>query len=792
MNIIKRNGVSEDFNPVKITQRIKAQAKGLNVNTDQLFVDVIKSIANDMKSIDIDELIVNISATKKILHPDYGKLAARVAATRLQKECKLSLLEIATLGLSEDVLSKKYLDIVTKFAPLVEGKINNSKDMDFDIFGLQTVIDRYLLRVNNRVIETPQQMYMRIAFTVVDHNENDDDVIAKAIIKTYNLLSDGYYTHATPTMMNAGRKKQQLSSCFLLETGDSLEELMDTNKELANLSKHSGGIGLSITPIRAEGTMVAGIGKSQGLMPALKNYETILRWFNQLGMRRGAGAMYLEPWHKDIMTFLDIRKNQGKEEMRARDLFTALWACNLFFERVKNDGDWYLFCPHEILIHSGIKLQDLYGKAFEDAYIRLCEDPTISKVKVRAVDVFTKAIESQIETGAPYIGNKDEINLKSNQKNAGVVKSSNLCIEVVQVATPDEIANCNLASTCLNKFVENGVFNFKKLYEVILIVAENTDNVIDVNYYPEKKAEYSNMKLRPIGIGVQGLADVFAKMKISFDSVEAKKLNKEIFETIYFAALTASKNKAIAYEKYKKFNGSPASEGILQFDMWKGTELSGMWDFDTLKEEIIKYGLRNSLLVALMPTASTSLILDNNECFEPFVSNAYARNTLTGTFQVINKHLVKDLEELGLWNENTGKIIIANDGSVNTINPSLRDDDRKIVQEFLDQIPNEVKAIYKTIWEYSMKTIIDMAADRAPFVDQTQSMNLFISDPTVSKVGSMHLYSYNKKLKTMMYYLRTKTKTEANKKLGLNLEDNKNLTPKRPENSMFECVGCSA
>lgn len=790
LKIKKRDGRFEPFNPNKILSRIKTQAKGLSVNADYLFLDVTKLIGDNMSSIDLDELIIRTAASKKIDHPDYGTLAAKILATRLHKECTSTLLEIAEIssqGFKASALDINYLEKVKKYGSQLDEILQHERDFNFDIFGLSTLVDRYLLKFNKKIIESPQQMYMRVALIVADDN-------IESVTKTYNLLSSGYYSHATPTMMNAGRIKQQLASCFLLETGDDIDELMGDLTDMAKLSKYAGGLGVSITPVRASGSDVAGLGQSQGILPLCKEYEQTMRWINQLGMRKGACAVYLEPWHKDFYTFLDLRKNSGKDDIRARDLFLGVWASNYFFECVENDTPWYLFCPNEILEKTGIKLQDLVGDEFKEKYLELIENKDVPKIKVEAQDVWCKIIDSLIETGMPYILNKDESNIKSNQKNAGIIHNSNLCAEILEVTNRGEIATCNLSSICLPKFVENEKFNYSKLLEITKFAVHNTDNVIDVNYYPVDRTKFSNNKMRPIGIGVQGLADVFAMMKIPFDSEQAAKINKNIFEVIYYASLEASMEKAKVEGTYSKYEGSPISKGIYQFHEWgvTPTGIDGILNWEQLMKEISKYGIRNSLLVALMPTASTSLILDNNECFEPFTSNVYARKTLSGTFQVINKHLVKELIKINLWNKDTWKIIVANKGSVNILNKELIGEDKEIVEKFLEQIPNNLKEIYKTVWEISMRSIIDMAADRSAYIDQTQSMNLFIAEPNISKVSSMLMYAAKRKLKTLVYYLRTRTKIEADKKLAFRLSDINVVEVVKPENSLFECVGCSA
>lgn len=790
MKIIKRNGRSVQFNPNKIFRRIKEQAKGLKVDATEIFVEVTSGIADKMKTVEVDNLIAEIGSGKIIQHPDYSKFSANIVMTKIQKDLKFTLSEIAQMGYEAGILNEQYLKRVEKYGEDLETELDFDRDFNFDYFGLKTLADRYLLKINHQLVERPQQMYARIALTVSEDN-------LASIKETYNLLSTHWYTHATPTMMNSGRVDQQLLSCYLVQNEeDSLDGILNTQKDIAKLSKFGGGIGLAISNIRAKDSDVRGIGKSNGLMPMMRSYNELMKWFNQLGMRKGSCAMYLEPWHKDILTFLDVRKNNGAEEMRARDLFTALWLPDLFMEAVKNNDSWYLFCPNEVKKSTNIDLQQLYGEDFKVAYNSLVENEDISKQEVKATDIWLKIVENQMETGTPYMGYKDHVNNKSQQSNIGPILSSNLCIEIVEHTAPDEIAACNLSSIALPKFVKNdGTFDYNHLYYITQKVAKNTNNVIDVSFYPVDKANMSNLKHRPIAIGVQGLADVFALMGLSFASDEAKEVNKRIFETIYYSALEASCDIAKKDEPYSTYEGSPISNGQFQWKMWglDETQLSGLWDWNKLEQKINKHGVRNSLLVALMPTASSALIMGNNECFEPFVNNTYTRNTINGTFQIVNKHLVRDLEKLNLWDKNTGKLIVANGGTINKINDYLTGNNREIVQEFLDKIPQEIKDRYKTVWEQSMKDIIDMAADRGPFVDQTQSMNLFLANPTVANLSSMHFYAWKKGLKTGMYYLRSKPAMNANASLGVDLSDaTQKIAAQKPENSNFECYNCSA
>ena len=620
-------------------------------------------------------------------------------------------------------------------AEVLNNHIDYNRDYNYDYFGFKTLERSYLLRLDGEVAERPQHMLMRVAVGI---HQND---IEKAL-RTYDLMSQGYFTHATPTLFNSGTPMPQMSSCFLLTMQeDSLHGIYDTLKQCALISKSAGGIGLSIHHIRAKGSYIKGTnGNSNGIVPMLRVFNDTARYVDQGGgKRKGSIAIYLEPWHPDLIEFLDLRKNHGKEEMRARDLFYALWTPDLFMQRVEQNADWSFFCPNECP-----GLQDAYGEEFKELY-ESYEAQGLARKTVPAREVWDKVIEAQIETGTPYMLYKDSANLKSNQKNLGTIRSSNLCTEIMEYTSADEIAVCNLASIALPKFVENGSFNHELLFDVTYHTTGNLNRVIDVNYYPVEEARNSNMRHRPIGLGVQGLADTFAMLGLAFDSPEARALNKEIFETIYFAACTASKDEAIEHGAYSTFQGSPASQGLLQFDLWGMNEHSGRWDWDSLKAEIVEKGMRNSLLVAPMPTASTSQILGNNECFEAFTSNLYVRRTLSGEFIVLNKHLVNDLISAGLWSMELKDEILRHKGSILGI----------------EGIPDNIKALYKTTWEIKQKHVLDMAADRGAYIDQSQSMNIHMIDANAAKVSSMHFYGWRSGLKTGMYYLRTKAAADA-------------------------------
>lgn len=741
MQVVKRSGKREDVSFDKITARVKKLCYGLDpdyIEAIEIGKRVIQGLYDGVTTTELDNLAAETAATMAPKHPEYAILAARIAISNLHKNTDKSFSRTMTAlynyidpktGESAGLIGEETYKIIEANADLIDSAIIYDRDYSFDYFGFKTLERSYLLRMNGEVVERPQHMLMRAALGI--HGAD-----MEAAIETYNMMSEKWFIHATPTLFNAGTPKPQLSSCFLLSaTEDSISGIFETLTRCAKISQSAGGIGLSIHNIRAKGSYIKGTGgTSNGIIPMLKVYNDTARYVDQGGgKRKGAFAIYLEPWHADIKEFLDLKKNHGKEEMRARDLFYAMWIPDLFMERVKAGGDWSLFCPNE-----APGLHDCYGGEFEALYHKYEEEGRARKV-VKAQDLWFSILESQIETGTPYILYKDAANKKSNQKNLGTIKSSNLCTEIMEYTSPDEVAVCNLASISLAKFVKNKEFDFQKLHDITRIVTRNLNKVIDVNYYPVPEAKNSNMRHRPIGIGVQGLADAFIMMRFPFDSQEARQLNKDIFETIYHAAMTESCAIAARDGAYQSYEGSPVSQGELQYDMW-GVTPSDRWDWDTLKADIKKNGVRNSLLLAPMPTASTSQILGNNECFEPYTSNIYTRRTLSGEYIVVNKHLLKDLIRLGLWNETTKQQLMAANGSIQNI-PS---------------IPDDLKALYKTSYELSQKVIIDMSADRGAFICQSQSLNLFVENPNFGKLSSMHFYAWQKGLKTGMYYLRSK------------------------------------
>ncbi len=743
MQVVKRSGRREAVHFDKITARIKKLCYGLNENyVDHIEIakKVIQGLYDGVTTSELDNLAAETAATMTTKHPDYAILAARIAVSNLHKGTDKSF--SATMKVLHEyidpktdqpagLISDELMELVENHKDVIDSAIIYDRDYDFDYFGFKTLERSYLLRANNKVVERPQHMIMRTALGI-----HSDDL--EAAMETYNLMSEKWFIHATPTLFNAGTPKPQLSSCFLLSmTEDSISGIFETLSRCAKISQSAGGIGLSIHNIRSKGSYIKGTGgTSNGIIPMLKVYNDTARYVDQGGgKRKGAFAVYLEPWHSDIHDFLDLKKNHGKEEMRARDLFYAMWIPDLFMMRVEQDAEWSLFCPDE-----APGLHDKYGGEFEALYHKYEKEGRARKT-VKARDLWFSILESQIETGTPYILYKDAANKKSNQKNLGTIRSSNLCTEIMEYTSKDEVAVCNLASLSLAKFVNTDTmeYDFDKLYEITRVVTRNLNKVIDINYYPIPEAKNSNMRHRPIGIGVQGLADAFLLLRMPFDSAEAKKLNKDIFETIYFAALTESCELAKKEGPYQTFEGSPASEGILQFDMW-GVEPSDRWDWTGLKKEIAESGIRNSLLLAPMPTASTSQILGNNECFEPYTSNIYSRRTLSGEYIIMNKHLLKDLINLNLWDDEMKERLMAANGSIQDI----------------PNIPDHVKSLYKTVWELSQKVIIDMAADRGAFICQSQSLNLFVESPTFGKLSSMHFYGWKKGLKTGMYYLRSK------------------------------------
>ena len=745
MYVVKRDGRREAVKFDKITARIKKLCYGLNplVAPEKVAMKVIEGLFDGVTTSELDNLAAEVAATNTITHPDYALLASRIAVSNLHKNTKKSFSDTVTdlyeyidpkTNEKAPLISDEVYKIVQKNADVLDSTIIYDRDFRYDFFGFKTLERSYLLKLKGQVAERPQQMIMRVAVGI--HKEDLD-----AAIETYNYMSEGWFTHATPTLFNSGTPKPQMSSCFLLATKeDSIPGIYDTLKQCAQISQSAGGIGLSIHDIRAMGSYIKGTnGTSNGIVPMLRVFNDTARYVDQGGgKRKGSFAIYVEPWHADIFDFLDLRKNHGKEEQRARDLFYALWTPDLFMKRVEENGDWTLMCPHECP-----GLSDTYGKKFEELYKKY-ESEGKGRKTIKAQELWFKILESQIETGTPYMLYKDAANEKSNQKNLGTIKSSNLCTEIIEYTSPDEVAVCNLASIALPKFVIDGKFDFEKLFKVTYRVTRNLDKVIDANYYPIPEARNSNMRHRPIGIGVQGLADAFILMRQAFESEEARQLNKDIFETIYYAALTASKDLAIEKGPYESYKGSPVSEGILQFDMWN-VKPSDRWEWDLLREEIQKNGVRNSLLLAPMPTASTAQILGNNECFEPYTSNIYTRRVLSGEFIIVNKHLLRDLVKLGIWDDRLKNKLMASNGSIQNI----------------DEIPDNIKNLYKTAWEISQKVLLDMAADRGAFIDQSQSLNIFMENANFAKLTSMHFYGWKAGLKTGMYYLRTKSATDA-------------------------------
>ena len=746
MYVLKRDGRKEAVKFDKITARVKKLCYGLNLAVDptKIAMKVIEGVYDGVTTTELDNLAAEIAATNTVTHPDYALLASRIAVSNLHKNTKKSFSQ-TMMDLHNYVdpvtneraalIADDVAQLIQDNAEILDSTIIYDRDFSFDFFGFKTLERSYLLKTDGAVAERPQHMYMRVAIGI--HKED----IEKAV-ETYNAMSEGWFTHATPTLFNAGTPKPQMSSCFLLTMKeDSIPGIYDTLKQCSQISQSAGGIGLSIHNIRAKGSYIKGTnGTSNGIVPMLRVFNDTARYVDQGGgKRKGSFAIYMEPWHADVFDFLDLKKNHGKEEQRARDLFYAMWIPDLFMERVQADGDWTMMCPNECP-----GLSDVYGKEFVELYERY-EKEGRGRKTIKAQELWFKICESQIETGTPYMLYKDAANEKSNQKNLGTIKSSNLCTEIMEYTSPDEVAVCNLASIALPKFVkEDGTFDHDRLFEVSYQATVNLNRIIDRNYYPVPEARNSNMRHRPIGIGVQGLADTFILMRHPFDSEEARNLNKEVFETIYYAALTASKDQAKEEGHYESFPGSPASEGILQHDMWNVTP-SDRWEWDLLKEEIKEHGLRNSLLLAPMPTASTAQILGNNECFEPYTSNIYTRRTLSGEFIVVNKHLLRDLNKLGLWNEEMKNKLIAANGSV----------------QHIDEVPENLKELYRTAWEISQKSILEMAADRGAFIDQSQSLNVFMENADFSKLTSMHFYGWKKGLKTGMYYLRTKAASDA-------------------------------
>ena len=810
MKVLKRDGSLEEMRYDKITRRIGALCEDLNleyIDPTYITLKVTQGIYDGISTTELDVLASETAASMTTVHPDYARLAGRLAVTNLHKttpkKFSQSIRELHSFvepktNKESSLIDDNVYKFVMENKDVLDGAIVITRDFDFDYFGFKTLERSYLLKIGERVVERPQYLYMRVAVGIC----NGDLQMA---LRIYDDLSQHFYTHATPTLFNAGTRRPQMSSCFLIgNKGDDIDGLFDTIKDVAKISKWAGGIGLHVHDVRAKGAYIKGTGgMSDGLLPMLKTYNEVARWINQGGKRKGSFAIYLEPWHSDVFEFIDLRKNHGKEELRARDLFLAMWTPDLFMQRVESDGDWSLFSPDE-----APGLSDAYdspeNKAFTKLYEQYEQEGKARKV-IKARKLMDAILTAQIETGTPYMLYKDPANYKSNQKNLGTIKSSNLCTEIIEYSSPTEQAVCNLASIALPKYVVDGEFNHDLLYEYTYQVVKNLNNVIDLNFYPTEETKRSNFKHRPVGLGIQGLADVFCMLDIPFESDEADKLQTDIFETIYFAAMTSSKDISKEVGPYESISGAPIEKGVFQFEMWGKTdkELSGRWDWKSLRKEVVKFGVRNSLLVAPMPTASTAQILGNNEAFEPFTTNLYSRRTLGGEFIVVNKHLVKKLMSLNLWNEDIKKKLILENGSVQNI----------------PEIPTDVKEVYKTVWEMSQKRLLQMAANRSIFIDQSQSLNLFIADATKPKLLAAHLFGWKMGLKTGMYYLRTRSAVDPLKGLGIDTSANKPveqvqqtvsystptnntiiseetpeliMTAQRPTDSPFECEGCGS
>jgi ribonucleoside-diphosphate reductase alpha chain len=746
MYVVKRDERKEAVKFDKITARIVKMCYGLDplVSPEAVAMKVIEGLFDGVTTTQLDNLAAEVAAAKTIDHPDYALLASRIAVSNLHKETKKVFSDVMTdmhdyidpkTGENASLVADDVYEIMMANKDRLDSSIIYDRDFRYDYFGFKTLTRSYLMKLHGMIAERPQQMLMRVSVGI---HKNDID----SAIKTYNLMSEGWFTHATPTLFNSGTPKPQMSSCFLLTMKeDSIEGIYDTLKQCAQISQSAGGIGLAMHNIRATGSYIKGTnGASNGIVPMLRVFNDTARYVDQGGgKRKGSFAMYLEPWHADVFDFLDLKKNHGKEEQRARDLFYALWVPDLFMQRVKENGEWTLMCPHECP-----GLSDVHSAEFEALYTKY-EKAGKGRKTIKAQDLWFKILESQIETGTPYMLYKDSANAKSNQKNLGTIKSSNLCTEIIEYTAPDEVAVCNLASLALPKYVtEEGTFDHDKLFEVTYQATLNLNKIIDGNFYPVEEARNSNMRHRPIGLGVQGLADAFIMMGLPFESEEARALNREVFETMYYASMTASKDLAKVDGPYQSYEGSPVSKGEFQFDMWNVTPTS-RWEWDVLKAEVMEHGVRNSLLLAPMPTASTAQILGNNECFEPYTSNIYTRRVLSGEFIIVNKHLLKDLVKEGMWNKEMRRMIMTANGSIQNI----------------DIVPQRLKDLYKTAWEISQKAIIDQAADRGAYICQSQSLNIFMENANFGKLTSMHFYGWEKGLKTGMYYLRTKAATDA-------------------------------
>lgn len=784
IRVIKQDGREQEFSMDKLSKRLRAQSYGLSgsIKIEEVISKVSEGLFDGVTTEEIDILASETAAYMNTMHPDYSKLAARIWISRIHKmthdnyeEVIKELYEYVNPenGKHQPKVSEELVTIVSTNLDSINQALNYERDREYDFFGLKTLEKSYLMRVNKKIVERPQHMLMRVAIGI--HGSD----IASAL-ETYELLSMKYFTHATPTLFNAGTPHPQMSSCFLLAMkDDSIDGIYDTLKQSAQISRHAGGIGLSIHDVRAQGSYISGTnGYSNGIVPMLQVFNHTARYVDQGGgKRKGSFAIYIEPWHADIESFLELKKNHGKEEMRARDLFYAIWSNDLFMQRVESDGDWTLMCPNECP-----GLSEVHSEEFNALYTKY-ENEGKGRATIKARKLYEKICVSQIETGTPYMLHKDAANSKSNQQNLGTIKSSNLCTEIIEYTAPDEVAVCNLASLALPMFVKNGEFDHKKLFEVTKTVTKNLNRVIDRGYYPTIECRNSNMRHRPIGLGVQGLADVFFMLAMPFTSESAKILNRDISETIYYAALTSSVELAIKDGPYSSFKGSPISQGKFQFDLWNVDEgeFSGRWDWNYLRKKIKEFGVRNSLLVAPMPTASTAQILGNNECFEPITSNLYVRRTLGGEFIIINKHLLKELVKRKLWDEDLRNELMGENGSVQNI----------------DRIPADLKELYKTVWELPTKELLEMCRDRAWFVDQSQSMNVFMKNPTVSKVGSMHMYAWKLGLKTGMYYLRSNSTVDAVKftvKKKSTQEEFKDLLAKAKEAAMNDedCTMCGS
>ncbi len=748
MYVVKRDGRREPVMFDKITDRVRILCYELSELVDPVKVAmrVIEGLYDGVTTYELDNLAAEIAAAMTVTHPDYAQLAARISVSNLHKNTKKSFSETMSemyhyvnprTGQESPLISDEVYEAIMANAEVLDSSIIYNRDFNYDYFGFKTLERSYLLKINGKIVERPQHMLMRVSVGI-----HLDDI--EAVLETYELMSKKFFTHATPTLFNSGTPKPQMSSCFLLTMkDDSIDGIYDTLKSTAKISQSAGGIGLSIHNVRATGSYIRGTnGTSNGIVPMLRVFNDTARYVDQGGgKRKGSFAIYIEPWHADIFDFLELRKNHGKEEMRARDLFTAMWIPDMFMKRVQEDGEWTLMCPNECP-----GLCDVHSDEFDALYLKY-EAEKKGRKTIKARELWEKILESQIETGLPYMLYKDAANRKSNQKNLGTIRSSNLCTEIIEYTAPDEVAVCNLASISLPMFVEEGVFNHQYLHDVTKRITRNLNKVIDRNYYPIEEARNSNMRHRPVGLGVQGLADALILMRLPFTCDEAKKVNQEIFETIYFAAVTASMELAKEEGPYSTFEGSPISQGEFQYNLWglKDEDLSGRWDWASLRKEVMEHGVRNSLLMAPMPTASTSQILGNNEAFEPYTSNIYTRRVLSGEFIVVNKHLLRDLVDLGLWNDTLKQELMRANGSVQNI----------------DGIPQDIKELYKTVWEMSMKDIIDMSRQRGYFIDQSQSLNLFMENATFSKLTSMHFYAWQSGLKTGMYYLRTKSAVDA-------------------------------